>query len=106
MLEEAMKTLDSVLNCSALPEISHGSDTDRDIDYATSCSTSTSFGTTKVSHQLGSSVPPMDNQSNSNMNLCSSVVPNASDNNNLTPAENQLDSSIYHGVTLEPLHVI
>ena len=50
MLEEAMKTLDSVLNSSALPVISHGSDTDCDIDNAASYSTSTSFGTTVVSH--------------------------------------------------------
>ena len=99
MLEEAMKTLDGVFNSSTLPEISHGSDTDCDIDYAASYSTSTSFGTTVVSHQLGSSVPPIDNQSNSNMNLCSSIVPNASDNSNLTPAENQLHSSISHDST-------
>ena len=99
MLEEAMKALDSVLNSSALPEISHGSDTFCDIDYAPSYSTSKSFGTTVVSHQLSSSVPPTDNQSNSNMNLCSSIMPNASDNSNLTPAENQLHSSISHDST-------
>jgi len=79
------------LDKSPLLEINNGMDTGNDCAesyFGNSTSLSTSCGAIGASHQLDNSVSSLSNQPNS-MKLCSSIVPNVSDDIDLIPGNIQ-----------------